>query len=554
MNCAEHAVSSSGRKGGRKNLGAMLALLVAAAPAASRAQDFGAFLNAQFAVSQGHYDFASDEIAAALKADPSSAFLEKGAFGLALIAGSPDLEKLAAGLPHNEMAELVLANAEARAGRWQHAELLYAELPHSGINDLLRPVLVAWAQAAQGDAERALGTLQDAMSGAHSPGFYALHAALIADVGRRDGVADRLYGQVAHNENTAPNVRMTQIIASWQARTGRLSAARDTIDALIKSAPELAMVRPALIAADQRPAVPDALTGIAEAYTGLAGALRSQKDSDAPLVLLQIGLRVAPHLTEALLLRAEVLGAAKHWHAAAASLEQVPQDDPLRPVITLHLASYLSRAGDSARAEQVLLALAKQFPDQPEPESALGDAYFAARKYPDAVAAYSHAITLTPKPTAADWGLFYARGAAQERVHDLAGAEADMRQALALDPSQPAVLNFLGYSWAEQNRNLDEAHAFIARAMEARPHDGEITDSLGWVNFRQGHIAEAVKLLEKAAELQPDDATITGHLGDAYWAEGRKVEAQDQWRRALVLNPEPEEAARIEARLKTAAP
>ncbi|MEJ0045063.1 MAG: tetratricopeptide repeat protein [Rhodospirillales bacterium] len=77
-------------------------------------------------------------------------------------------------------------------------------------------------------------------------------------------------------------------------------------------------------------------------------------------------------------------------------------------------------------------------------------------------------------------------------------------------------------------------------------------DSLGWVMLRLGDKHRAVQLLERAAELSPADPAITGHLGDAYWELGRHVEATDQWRRALVLSPEPEDATRIEARLKSA--
>jgi len=114
------------------------------------------------------------------------------------------------------------------------------------------------------------------------------------------------------------------------------------------------------------------------------------------------------------------------------------------------------------------------------------------------------------------------------------------------------VLNYLGYSWADQGTHLTKAKQMIERAAELRPNDGAIVDSLGWVEFRQGNDKDAVKTLERAVELQPEDASINGHLGDAYAAVGRKREAEFQWRRALTLNPEPEEAARLEAKLHEA--
>ena len=111
------------------------------------------------------------------------------------------------------------------------------------------------------------------------------------------------------------------------------------------------------------------------------------------------------------------------------------------------------------------------------------------------------------------------------------------------------MLNYLGYSWADQGLHLTRAKAMIEHAAELKPNDGSIIDSLGWVQLRQGNSGDAVKTLERATELEPEDATINGHLGDAYWAAGRKLDAEYQWRRALTLNPEPEDVAKLEAKL-----
>ena len=148
--------------------------------------------------------------------------------------------------------------------------------------------------------------------------------------------------------------------------------------------------------------------------------------------------------------------------------------------------------------------------------------------------------------------MFYDRGIALERSHQWQAAEADFHHALELAPDQPFVLNYLGYAWADMGRNLDRARQMIQKAAERRPNDGAITDSLGWVAYRQGDVGEAVRTLERAVELEPEDATINAHLGDAYWAAGRKIEARFQWQRALTFNPEPGDAANLEAKLKTA--
>jgi Flp pilus assembly protein TadD len=125
---------------------------------------------------------------------------------------------------------------------------------------------------------------------------------------------------------------------------------------------------------------------------------------------------------------------------------------------------------------------------------------------------------------------------------------------LKLSPDQPFVLNYLGYSYADKGLHLSEARQMIQRAAESRPNDGAITDSLGWVMFREGDTRQAVATLERAAQLDPEDATINEHLGDAYWAVGRKLEARYQWRRALTLHPAADDVPKLEAKISSGRP
>ena len=97
--------------------------------------------------------------------------------------------------------------------------------------------------------------------------------------------------------------------------------------------------------------------------------------------------------------------------------------------------------------------------------------------------------------------------------------------------------------------NLKRARSMIERAVELRPNDGYIVDSLGWALYRMKDYPGAVKNLERAVELRPQDPTINDHLGDAYWRVGRQIEARFQWRRALVLKPEPEMSTTIQKKI-----
>ncbi len=99
--------------------------------------------------------------------------------------------------------------------------------------------------------------------------------------------------------------------------------------------------------------------------------------------------------------------------------------------------------------------------------TALGDSYRANGNWPEAEGAYDKAIGTIAAVTRTDWLLFYARGVARERNGDWAGAEADLAQALKLAPDQPSVLNYLGYSWVDQGKNLPQALAMLERGAHA---------------------------------------------------------------------------------------
>ncbi|MCW3476621.1 tetratricopeptide repeat protein [Limobrevibacterium gyesilva] len=508
-----------------------------------------AFLSGRFAASQNDVGYAADEFLRALQADPGNVELRQQAFLTSLLAGRPEAVRLAALQSDNQAAQLLLADSDAKAGRWEQAENRFAALPRQGLMQLLQPLLVAWAQAGQGRTDAALATLAPLVQGQHFRAMYALHAALIADLGKRTAEAARLY-RVAQSEFGSTNLQLGRLLASWQARQGFPDDARETLKAVGDNSPEMIIALPALQMAVAARQVRNPVDGIAEAYLALAAALRSQDAAEFSVVLLQLALDLRPDLTAARLLSAEIQETRNNPEGALAVLSPVPASDPLYAMVRLRQAALTDRLGNTTEALHMLDQLAKEFPTRPDPLTLQGDLLRSKRRFAEAVVAYDHAVALVANPTRVNWPLFYNRGIALDRAHQWARAEADFLKALELFPDQPFVLNYLGYSWTEQGRNLTRARQMIERAAELRPNDGEIADSLGWVVLRQGDVRGAVKYLERAVELEPEDATINAHLGDAYWAAGRKLEAQYQWRRSLNLKPEPEEVSKLQAKLR----
>jgi tetratricopeptide (TPR) repeat protein len=189
--------------------------------------------------------------------------------------------------------------------------------------------------------------------------------------------------------------------------------------------------------------------------------------------------------------------------------------------------------------------------DKLEILDALGSIMRARKLYAEAIPYYDQALALVPKPERRHWVYFYARGTSYERLKNWDAAEVDLQKALSLYPDQPLILNYLGYSWIDQGRNLKEGMAHIEKAVALKPDDGYIVDSLGWAHYMQGNFNDAVRYLERAVELKPDDPVLNDHLGDALWRVGREREARYQWDQALSLKPEPDDEVKIKKKLET---
>jgi len=173
------------------------------------------------------------------------------------------------------------------------------------------------------------------------------------------------------------------------------------------------------------------------------------------------------------------------------------------------------------------------------------------KEFKECADVYGKGIGTIANPDKNNWVIYYFRGVCYERSKQWDLSEADLKKALDLYPDQPQVLNYLGYSWIDQGINLDEGMRMIRKAVDQRPDDGYIVDSLGWAYYRIGNYDEAVKNLERAVELKPEDPTINDHLGDAYWRVGRTLEATFQWSHARDLKPEDDDLKKIEEKLKT---
>ena len=511
---------------------------------------YGSYLAGRFALGHGDFDAAAADLLRALAYSPEDPDLLRQAFIACVNAGRPEAQDLARRLPDNQIGQLLLTDAAAKAGDWNGALTIIQDVPRDGVMQLLQPLILAWVSQGDGRTDQALATLRPFLDNARFRGVAALHSGMIADLAGRTAEAATFFRIVRpHPAELGP--RGALVLANWTYRSGHPDEAARIITEMGNSSPEAKLALPGLLASLSTRPVNNALDGMADSYATFAAAIRSQQLGDLAMVLTRLSLDVRPSSGPALLMAAEIQAGEHHLDAALSLLTQgMATNDPIVPVIRLRRIAVLQEMKRVDEAVRETERLGRDYPDSFLPDVELGDLLRVQHRYPEAIAAYDRVITRIKDPTPNDWFLFYSRGIGYERSGQWARAEADFNRALELSPEQPSVLNYLGYAWADMGRNLEKARAMIQLALSKRPNDGAITDSLGWVLYRQGKLSEAIVQIERAVGLEPDDPSITDHLGDVYWASGRKIEAIYQWRRALTLDPTPEDAAKLEAKLK----
>ncbi len=421
------------------------------------------------------------------------------------------------------------------------------------IGPLVDGLTGAWALVGKGQMTAALDAF-DAIIESPGLGAYGLYnkALALAHVGDLEG-ADAIFSGGPENGmrySRRSAIAHTQILS----QLGRNADATALLDAVFGAQTDATLVslRVAL-AADETLSfdyVRNAKDGLSEVYLMLAQAVIGEAPDDYVLRYTRVAAYLNSDNTDAILLSAELLDNIGQYELSADVFRTVSADSPAFQSAELGRAETLRKAGKPEAAVEVLEALARDYPDMPRVHASAGDTYRETGALDKAKAAYSTALDLYDESDPLKWFIYYARGITNHALDDWDDAEADFRAALALNPDQPQVLNYLGYSMVERNINMEEALTMIETAVAAEPQNGAIVDSLGWVLFQRGDYDAAVGHLEDAAALVPVDPIVNDHLGDAFWAVGRFVEARFQWNRAMSFDPTEEDAARIRRKLE----
>ncbi|WP_139232579.1 tetratricopeptide repeat protein [Devosia crocina] len=450
----------------------------------------------------------------------------------------------------NELAQLVVATQAVKERRYGAAERAMGELSQDTFTGITAGILRAWAMVGEGRVAEA-DSLMVELGSTGLEDFLVFHRALMAEVaGQRDKAMD--LAQRAY-DNEPYVARMVEIYARMLANDGQFEAASDVIAAFEERGlthPLVTVVKQS-VEARRRPGVfaTSVQIGASEMFHGMGVALSRDGSSDLAMVFLRLGQYLDPQADVIGLAVGSLFDASGQHESANAVYDAIPSASAMKPLAVVRIAQNLDSMGDRAEALRRLRNIVATRPDDLDAVSVLGDLLRYDEQYTEAADAYTKALEISGGEAPADWRFYYVRGIAYERAKEWPQAETDFLKALDLNPGQPAVLNYLGYSWIDMDMHLERALEMIEQAVEAQPQDGYIVDSLGWAFYKLGRIDEAVETLERAVMLRPNDAEINDHLGDAYWKAGRRLEAGFQWNVARSVDEVGNVAERVAPKL-----
>ena len=526
----------------------------------------GTYLAARFAKNTHDINSSALYYSKALRSDPENEELLNKSFTQSLANG--DIENaigLAQQVVHkfidkkNLMAQITLTVDAIQKSQYS-VEQLKLNLPNNqtysaneGYFELTNVLSIAWALQGQNKTDSAIETILNLTGPDWFTFFKEYHIGLILENAERFNEAASHFA-IAHDIDRSKQ-RVLLAHLRGLSRSGNKQQALQVIDRFNQAYPgdpEIALMRKKIednlvIKSD----IESIQEGVAEIFFGLGAAFEQKGAEEVVAMYLHLALYLNPNLDQANLKLGDLFESLAQNEMAIQYFSSISRDSYFYRLAQRKIGKNYVVLDNFEKARDTLTNLTNLDPFDVESAIILGQSYHSNDQFAEAIKIFSQTIeNLNDQLSSQHWTLFYRRGISYERSGYWEEAENDFKTALVLQPDQPLVLNYLGYSWVDRGQNFEIALEMLNKAVQLSPNTGFIVDSLGWVYFKLEQYEDAVMHLERAVELQPYDSELNDHLGDAYWKVGRKLEASFQWSHAKEYNPDPENLEYIVQKLE----
>ena len=439
------------------------------------------------------------------------------------------------------LAPLVISLKNFADGNYEEARQNIGTMNDNLHTILINPLFNAWAYAGENNEEKAISSLKNLEKDKTLASMKLFHEAMIYDYLGNKEMARKSYETIIQNYPQEVTYRYLEIITDFYIRSGDKEMARK-VSGVYNDSSMLSILlknidRNIDIAdSNAKPIIDAPRKGLAEAMFNIGTLFRlSAGGAEFAQIYIAAASFLNPDYDISKIAMANVLEELGLYKEANRYYEQIKPESGSYFIAQIKMIENLNTLKDYQGAEKNLRRLLKQYPDNTQLLTDLGDIIASQKKFDEAINVYLQAVQKNQHPQNDMWPLYYSLAVAYHRNNQQEQAEKYMLQALDLSQRNPNVLNYLGYMWLEDNRNTDEAIQMILDAYAQLPYEGHILDSIGWVYYRIGNYERAIEFLEQASDMNSGNAVISDHLGDAYWFIGRKNEAVFQWKHALVL-------------------
>ena len=525
---------------------------------------YGAYLAGRVAHLRKNFNTAADYYIQALKEDPQNQDLLSRIYIILASKGRIDEAAQYAKISlkkgdNNNITYIIIAVDDIKKAQYASAVKTINNLKGPVYQEFINPLINAWAYVGENKPDKALKELSVIGKEPSFRALYNFHAGMINDYFDRTEEARKHYEVIVNEESLEMSFRALQVITNFYLRNNEKDKAialankynddKLMLDMLNKLSAQVQAANPS----ETKKIITSPQIGVSEALFSIAATLRQGPSGvDLAHIFICLSIYSNPKYDLAKLLLADILENREMYAEANEVYNTIEESSVAYFSAQVKKASNYASMEDYENAEILLKSLALEAPENYQVLLDLGDVLRMQDKSEEAIRYYEEAIEKMPEDASQRWVLYYALGVAYESNKQWSQAEQNLTKALELSQNNYLVLNYLGYSWLKQGKNIEQAFGMIVDAYNQLPTDGHITDSLGWAFYQLGMYDKSIEYLEKAAELEPANALINDHLGNAYWQGGRKNEARFQWQHALTLEDDTGEVNRKEVEKKIA--